>query len=298
MPDDVTRTALPMPPPLPEAACLVLLYGHGELGKRYPLSDGMTIGRDSANDLMLDLDDVSRHHARFSTEEDGWAAEDLGSTNGLQVNGVEIAGRTALRNGDLVKVGRAIFKYISGGNIEALFHEEIYQLTVSDALTKIPNKRYLLDFLDREIARSARYRSPLTVVMLDIDHFKNLNDRFGHLAGDEVLTHLAGVISACIRREQLFARYGGEEFCLVLPELDPSQVEGLCESARQAVEGAKFGFLREEAGVTVSLGAAAFEPGMTRTALLEAADSQLYQAKRRGRNQAAYAWKPRSDYRK
>ena len=292
MREDVTRTTVPMPPPLPEAACLVLLYGYGELGKRHPLVEALTIGRGLTNDLTLDLDDVSRQHARFTPEGESWAVEDLGSTNGTQVNGVEIKGRTPLHNGDLVKVGRAIFKYLSGGNIEALFHEEIYQLTVSDGLTKIPNKRYLMDFLDREIARASRYGSPLTAVMLDIDHFKKLNDSFGHLAGDEVLARLAGGISACMRREQLFARYGGEEFCLVLPELDPPQVEGLCEAARRAVEGSKFVFNEGTAHVTVSLGVAPFEPGMSRAALLEAADAQLYHAKHRGRNQTAFAWKP------
>ena len=291
MPEDVTRTAIPLPPPLPEAACIVLLYGHADLGKRYALGEGLAIGRGPSNDLVLDLDDVSRQHAQVVPEENGWAVEDLGSTNGTQVNGVEIQGRTPLRNGDLVKIGRAIFKYLSGGDIEALFHEEIYQLTVRDALTKIPNKRYLLDFLDREIARAARYGSPLTAVMLDIDHFKRLNDTFGHLAGDEVLARLAGGISACIRREQLFARYGGEEFCLVLPELEPPQVEGLCEAVRLAVHGSKFVFDEGTAQVTVSLGAAPFAPGMSRAALLEAADAQLYHAKHRGRNQAACAWK-------
>lgn len=291
MREDVTRTAIPLPPPLPEAACLVLIHGAGELGRRHPLRETFTLGRGPMNDLMLDLDDVSRQHAQVVPLEGGWAVEDLGSTNGTQVNGTDIEGRMLLRNGDLVKVGRAIFKYLAGGNIEALFHEEIYQLTVSDGLTKVPNKRYLLDFLDREIARASRYGSPLTAVMLDIDHFKKLNDTFGHLAGDEVLARLAGGISACIRREQLFARYGGEEFCLVLPELDPGQVEGLCQAVRQAVEGSKFNFAKGQAKVTVSLGAAPFAPDMSRTALLEAADAQLYLAKRRGRNQAAYAWR-------
>ena len=291
MREDVTRTAIPLPPPLPEAACLVLLYGTGELGKRYPLRSELTIGRGQANDLTLDLDDVSRQHALFASDGEAWTVEDLGSTNGTQVNGVEIKTRTPLRNGDLVKVGRAIFKYLSGGNIEALFHEEIYQLTVSDGLTKIPNKRYLLDFLDRELARAARYGSPLTAVMLDIDRFKNLNDTFGHLAGDEVLARLAGAIAPCMRREQLFARYGGEEFCLVLPELDTNQVEGLCEAVRLAVERAVFRFEGGEVRVTVSLGAAAFESGMSRAALLESADAQLYRAKHGGRNQAAFAWR-------
>lgn len=293
MREDVTRTNVPMPPPLPASnACLVLLYGLPELGKRFPLSDGLAIGRGPANDLVLDLDDVSRQHARFTTAEDGWSVEDLGSTNGTQVNGEAIQGRSQLRNGDLVKVGRAIFKYIAGGDIEALFHEEIYQLTVTDGLTKVPNKRCLLDFLDRETARASRYGSPLAVVMMDIDHFKALNDTHGHLAGDEVLARLAAAVASCIRREQLFARYGGEEFCLVLPELDAAQVEGLCEAARTTVEGHRFDFDGSEVRVTVSLGAARFEPGMSRAGLLEAADAQLYRAKREGRNRACCAWKP------
>lgn len=290
MPEDVTRSNLPMPPAWNGEACLVLLYGHGELGKRHTLSESMTLGRGSDNDLSLDLEDVSRQHARLTPEEEGWAVEDMGSTNGTLVNGAIIQERTLLRNGDLLKVGRAIFKYIEGGNIEALFHEEIYQLTVTDGLTKIPNKRYLMDFLDRELARASRYGSPLTAVMMDIDHFKGLNDQFGHLAGDEVLARLAGAISSCIRREQLFARYGGEEFCLVLPELEPPQVDGLCEAVRVAVERAKFIFEEGTVQVTLSLGAAAFESGMSRSQLLEAADAQLYLAKKRGRNRVASTW--------
>src|SRR6185437_15551364 len=100
-----------------------------------------------------------------------------------------------------------------------------------------------------------------------------------------------GGISASLRREQLFARYGGEEFCLVLPELDPAQVEGLCEAVRASVEGYRFVFNEGTVQVTVSLGAAPFSEGLTRSALLEAADAQLYHAKHRGRNQAAFSWK-------
>ena len=292
MREDVTRINLPMPPPLPAAACLVVLYGLPELGRRHPLTAELTLGRGPANDLVLDLDDVSRQHARLTPEGEGWAVEDLGSTNGTLVNGAATRGRTPLRNGDLVKVGRAIFKYIAGGNIEALFHEEIYQLTVRDGLTKVPNKRYLLDFLDREIARASRYGSPLTAVMMDLDHFKRINDTHGHLAGDEVLAKLAGGIASSIRREQLFARYGGEEFCLVLPELEPRQVEALCEALRRTVEGTAFVFDGQPLQATISQGGAAFAPGMSRSELLEAADTQLYRAKAAGRNRAAFAWAP------
>ena len=99
-----------------------------------------------------------------------------------------------LRDGDLIKIGRTIFKFLTGGNIENAYHEEIYRLTTVDGLTQIFNKRYFLDTLEREIARAHRYRRPLSLVMFDIDHFKKVNDSFGHLAGDYVLKHLAQTV--------------------------------------------------------------------------------------------------------
>jgi predicted component of type VI protein secretion system len=141
----------------PPAACLVLIYG-GELGRRFEIEGPLTIGREPAsNPIVLESPDVSRQHAMVTPREGGWAICDLGSTNGTRVNDVEIRGEQPLASGDLVHVGGTIFKYIAGGNVESLFYDEIYRMTIFDGLTRVHNRRYLDEFLAREIARARRY---------------------------------------------------------------------------------------------------------------------------------------------
>src|SRR5262249_43190695 len=147
----------------------------------------------------------------------GVTVADLGSTNGTFLNDALVA-RAPLKDGDYLRVGNCIYRFLAGGNVEADYHEEIYRLTITDGLTQTHNKRYLLEFLDRELARSQRHTRPLSLVLFDIDRFKAINDELGHLAGDHVLRELAACVKAAVRREELFARYGGEEFAVVLPE--------------------------------------------------------------------------------
>ncbi len=285
---DKTGTIIePGGPQVSGEACLILIYGAPDLGKRYALTHEITIGRDATADICVDMSFVSRQHARLTCRGDSWSVHDLGSRNGTQVNGIAVTNPVTLDNGDQIKIGGAIFKYVAGGNVEALFHEEIYRMTIFDGLTKVHNKRYLLDFLDREIARARRYESPLALAMLDIDHFKKLNDTYGHQAGDYVLEQVAGAIGSAVRREQLLARYGGEEFAIVLPELTPEQVLAFCENVRARVAEGKYVFNEETLSVTVSVGAAMLTGSMEREQLFQAADAKLYEAKRRGRNRVA-----------
>lgn len=287
MPEEITRRALPLPDAAPEEACLVVIYGGPVLGKRYALNGETTIGRDPGNTLSFDLFDVSRQHARLSSTGAGWTLTDLGSMNGTQVNGIDVRGEMQLRNGDLIRVGGAILKYIAGGNVESLFHEEIYRLTIYDGLTGIANKRYFLEFLDREVARALRYGARLALALLDIDHFKLVNDEHGHPAGDAVLVRLAEVIGRAIRREQLFARVGGEELAIVMPEIDETQTARFCETLRRAVEQEKFPFAEGQGRVTISIGYATMTGRHSREELIDAADQALYIAKRTGRNRIA-----------
>ena len=158
-----------------------------------------------------------RAATRIQPGADGYYAVDLQSTNGTYVNDVP-ASICKLKDGDYLRVGNCIYRYLAGGNVEAEYHEEIYRLTIIDALTDIHNKRYLLEFLDREIARSARYCRPLALALFDLDRFKAVNDDLGHLGGDFTLREVAACVKSSIRKEELFARYGGEEFAIVLPE--------------------------------------------------------------------------------
>src|SRR5256714_5622584 len=209
----------------PEQACLVLIYPAGvELGKRYELgaSPEISIGRGADCDIQVDRDSVSRKHAKVVRSGAGWQVMDLGSTNGSYVNDGQIT-QCSLRDGDLVKIGNAIFKFLVGGNIESSYHEEIYRMTIIDGLTQAFNKRYFIENLEKEIPRCTRHNRPLALVMFDIDHFKKINDDHGHLTGDYVLRELARRVRTRVRKEEVFARYGGEEFAVTLPATTQDQ---------------------------------------------------------------------------
>jgi diguanylate cyclase (GGDEF)-like protein len=198
---------------------------------------------------------------------------------------VEDGGEQELRNGDLVKIGRTIFKFIAGGNIEAAYHDEIYRMTTMDGLTQVHNRRYFDEQIDRELSRSRRYERVLSLVMMDIDHFKQVNDQHGHLAGDYVLKQLASTVRTRLRREDVFARYGGEEFAVILPEIDLKGAKNLAEKVRQLVAKQHFSFDNQHIPVTLSLGVAVLKPEHRETAdLVRAADEKLYEAKTGGRN--------------
>jgi diguanylate cyclase (GGDEF)-like protein len=227
---------------------------------------------------------VSRRHSRIFRDAGGHCVEDLESTNGTFVNDVEVRGTVVLRNGDLIKCGGAVFKFIEGGNVEALYHEEIHRLTISDGLTQIANKRYFTEFIEREVSRATRHSRPLALLMFDIDHFKTVNDEYGHLMGDRVLCGVAQLVSREVRREELFARWGGEEFAIILPETTLHGARQFAERLRGIVQGAHFDYDGQSVSVTISLGATALSTGDTVESLIEKADSLLYQAKEQGRD--------------
>ena len=266
-------------------SCLVQIHGP-ELGKKYVIEDDeLTIGRDEKNGIVVDLDNVSRRHAKVFVKAGKYFVSDLGSTNGTYLNEDEIRDEQPLRSGDLVKVGGSIFKFLSGGDIETLYHEEIYQLTICDGLTQIHNKRYFLEYLEREMGRCHRYNRSLSLVMLDIDHFKSINDTNGHLAGDYVLREMAAIIKPRVRKEECFARYGGEEFAYVMPESGGDNTRKLAEKLRRLVEDHRFTFEGKDIRVTVSIGVCDLTPEITEPLqFIKVADANLYKAKKGGRN--------------
>jgi diguanylate cyclase (GGDEF)-like protein len=280
--NDDSGTVADRPP-----ACLVCIYPTGPgMGARYPLTDKeVVLGRD--NDCTVPLDDaaLSRRHARIEPREEGYVVVDLDSTNGTFVNQFRVRTRP-LNDGDYLRCGRHLFRFLAGGNVEAEYHEEIHRLAIFDALTEIPNKRYLLEYLDRELTRTFRHRRPLALVLFDIDHFKRVNDERGHLAGDSVLRELASVLRPLVRHEELLARYGGEEFALVLDETSLEQARQTAERFREAIAAHPFTFDGKTISVTISLGVAATagEGALSPMELLRLADERLYEAKRAGRN--------------
>jgi diguanylate cyclase (GGDEF)-like protein len=273
-------------------AYLVHIYPPGlSLGIRYALGDApVLLGRDIKCDICIDDPSVSRHHARFQPDGDGFCVFDLQSTNGTSVNKVPIT-QCKLKDGDDLRVGNCIYRFLASSNVEAQYHEEIHRLTIIDVLTHIPNRRYFLQFLERELLRAQRYQRPLALVLFDIDNFKGVNDHFGHLGGDFTLRELARCIQGTIRKEGLFARYGGEEFAVVLPEADAAIAMHVAERIRTRIAQHGFRYEGTEFGITVSLGVAATN-GRTATTseeLISEADAHLYQAKNAGRNRVVAA---------
>ena len=281
----ITKVQVVKPTKEAGEACLVLIYPPGpDMGKRFPLSRSeVVLGRGADCDIQVDRDSVSRRHARVFRTGENWSVEDLQSTNGSYVNDVPVT-KSVLRDADFVKIGAAIFKFLSGSGIEASYHEEIYKMTIVDALTGAHNKRYFLEVLDRELSRAKRYHRPLSLLLADIDHFKAINDAHGHLTGDYVLKQLANSVRAKLRREDVFARYGGEEFALILPETDLEHARLLADKVRKLVEQTDFLFEGAHIQVTVSVGAAALDEEEDAAALIRRADERLYEAKTGGRN--------------
>ncbi|WP_428263927.1 diguanylate cyclase [Haliangium sp.] len=265
-------------------ACLVVIYGQ-DLGKKYQLDQPeVIIGRSSGVGIQIEQEAVSRQHCQLSNRAEGVMVRDLGSTNGTYVND-RLVEQQPLRDGDLLKVGRCIFKFLAGDNIESAYHEEIYRLTTIDGLTQVYNKRFFLDTLEREMGRAMRYRRDLSLILFDIDHFKRVNDTYGHLAGDHVLKELATLIRQRIRREDILARYGGEEFAIVLPEIDHANAMYFGDKVRDMVETARICFDDTEIPITISVGVSTLEPTTQDSAtFIRLTDEKLYQAKNEGRN--------------
>jgi len=270
--------------PVAKEACLVVIYGM-ELGKKFNLNRAqIIIGRSSKADIQIDQESVSRNHCKIINTGKAILLRDMGSTNGTYIND-ELIDEYVLKDGDFIKVGRCIFKFLSGNNIENAYHEEIYRLTTIDGLTQIYNKRYFVETLEREIGRAQRYGRDLSLIMFDIDHFKTVNDTFGHLAGDFVLKQLASVIKSRIRREDVLARYGGEEFAIILPEIDHYNSMHFADKIRKLTEKASFKFEDTEIPVTVSVGVATLGRDVNDgLEFIKCADDALYGAKNQGRN--------------
>jgi diguanylate cyclase (GGDEF)-like protein len=294
-PDEKTRVTTIVQKPIgkPEDGprgtdCLVVIYTKEPtlLGKRFVLDESpIRIGRGADCHIVLEGDSVSRRHAHLERRTQQWWAVDDGSTNGTYVNDEQIGRDYCLSNGDRIKVGPTIFKYLAGQDVEAQYHEEIYRMTIIDGLTQAHVKRYLLEALEKEMIRARRHARDLSFIMFDIDHFKKINDFHGHLAGDFVLKELARIVQARIRRDEVFARYGGEEFAIVLPETTLDGAKALAEGLREKIEQSRFVFQNELIHVTISIGVATLsDQDRTSMDLIKHADQKLYDAKRSGRN--------------
>ena len=275
----------------PEVEANVILIAHPEhrmLGTRFRLRPGsvIEIGRSPAAEISLpEVLSVSRTHARLEHRGSQVVVEDLGSTNGTYVNDRLVQGETVLASGDRFQVGAVHFKFLHERDVENAYHLAIYNLVMRDGLTEIFNKRKYMEEVERETARALRYDRPLTLLLFDIDHFKAINDNYGHLCGDFVLKHLAERVRGVVRAEQSFARVGGEEFVVLCPETNGDNGRILAEKLRERIAAETVAYSGFEVPVTCSFGVAQLGPGMEDAdALYAAADRALYHSKQSGRN--------------
>jgi two-component system cell cycle response regulator len=264
---------------------LIVLAGEN-VGRTYRVDQGETvIGRGEDASIRVRDDGVSRRHARIVREGDDLWLEDLNSVNGTLVNG-EAIDRYPLRDSDKIQVGqKTILKFAHSDALEEGFHQAMYEAAVRDGLTRTFNKRHFLERLATEVAFAQRHRTPLSLLMVDVDHFKKINDGHGHLAGDQVLTALAQLLTAAVRTEDLLARYGGEEFAILCRGTPIGHASILGQRLRSSVESHVFEYRGERFPVTISVGVGSCsEATENAQQLIADADAALYEAQGGGRN--------------
>jgi two-component system cell cycle response regulator len=286
---DTTVTDVRKPfPELSGASVLLVIHADDKRrqGSRHLLGpEPVRLGRDPDNEIVLNDDTVSRRHARIEKRRDGWVVMDVGSRNGTLVNERETSGVVLLAKGDRVQIGSTIFKYLSGDDVESDFYEEVYRMMITDNLTQVGNRRHFDDVIEREMSRARRFGRPLSLLLLDIDDFKQVNDRWGHWVGDSVLRDVAGVVRDRVRREDTVARYGGEEFAVILPETDLDRAAVVAKDILEAAAAHVLEYRGLRVRVTVSVGCAELlEDDAGLETLLRRADDRLYAAKHSGKN--------------
>ena len=272
-------------------ATLTVITGSAT-GQMFKLDGSMTIGRAPICEIRLDDDGISRSHARLRLERDSGDAwvEDLGSRNGTFVNGEKIGEIVKVGDGDKIQVGRTtVLRFGFADSLDESFHENMMSSALRDGLTKLFNKRYLMDRLDSELKFAQRHETALSLLMLDLDHFKQCNDTFGHLAGDACLGTIAGVLLKAVRNEDVVARFGGEEFAVILRATAIDPAAHMAERVRKLIENTIIETGGKKLKATVSIGVAGFPSTPTKTIadLIEAADKALYRAKHAGRNRVS-----------
>ncbi|PRQ07190.1 GGDEF domain-containing protein [Enhygromyxa salina] len=272
-------------PPLEQrSACLVVMKGDN-VGHKYDLDRELVAGRDNTTSIYLDDGLVSRSHAKFTPDAVGVRLFDLCSTNGTFVNDRQV-NSTYLDDGDQIRIGKTILKFIHRNDIEAAFHAHIYSLTRFDGLTGVHNRPTFDNAIANAIAKVASSGAPLALMLFDIDHFKRCNDTHGHRAGDHVLREVSATVSDNAREGDFVARYGGEEFAVIIHGLAPPGPARYADHIRALVGAKRFEFEGQAIAVTISAGVASWSASLhSPEQLIELADQCLYRAKQAGRNQ-------------
>jgi diguanylate cyclase (GGDEF)-like protein len=294
-PDELDRTWTAVPRPTKSSSArhaFLLVLSGPHFGDIFPLEPGkdLVIGRRDDADVTISDEGVSRRHASIRVEGERAHLRDLGSQNGTYVNG-ERSETADLEDGARIQIGGATtLKFVFADELEARWQMKIAEGAMQDPLTGLYNRRHLEERLASELSGAQRHGRELSLLLVDVDHFKTVNDQYGHLAGDEALKMVAFVLRSVIRKEDVLARYGGEEFIVIARETGLGGARALAERMRKAVERSRCAWqgqdlgLTVSIGVTVSIGLAEYVAGKSDREILEAADRALYLAKQAGRN--------------
>jgi diguanylate cyclase (GGDEF)-like protein len=272
------------------ARATLLVLGGPQAGQLVAIErGGVVIGRAADAGLVVLDPSVSAYHARVApTSGGGYCAEDLGSTNGTFVDGRRVA-VSSLHTNNRLRLGPHFgLRFAITDAAEESLHRRLYDFSTRDPLTHVFNRRYLDARLVAEVAGALSTNAHAAVLMADVDGLKQINDRFGHMAGDRALCMVAARVLKAVRAEDWVARYGGDEFVIVAPGAHLGEAAQLADRVRRSVEGLQLGAGGESVRVTLSIGAASlseFAPTEVPTAaLLELADRRMYRAKTSGRN--------------
>ncbi|MBN2803614.1 MAG: diguanylate cyclase [Deltaproteobacteria bacterium] len=247
----------------------------------------LIMGRSDTCDLIIRDDGISRIHAQIIKEGERYIIEDQGSTNGIFFGNKRVE-RHVLSEGDKVLVGRrTILKFDMQDTFDKKYQDEMYESAVRDGLTGVFNRKHFNERIVSELSFSLRHKSSLSVLIFDLDHFKRVNDNFGHQVGDEVLIQVSAKIHKILREEDFFARYGGEEFVVLARDIGFKGSVALGERIRQIIQDLKI--LTPEGirvPVTLSIGVATVDEGKSISIeqFIQIADENLYKAKENGRN--------------
>jgi two-component system, cell cycle response regulator len=266
--------------------CLTQLSGLGS-GKVFNLRDKVqVIGRDASCDIWVDDPHISRKHAIISNKNNITLLRDENSTNGVFINGKKIV-EHELKDGDRILIGtRLYFKYSLEFADYQFVQNQKYREANLDTLTGLYNKRYFNDVISREFSFSRRNKNSFSLLMIDVDYFKKVNDSYGHLVGDHVLTQIGEVLKKGLRHENISCRYGGEEFAIILRNTGPIAAQNVAERIRSSIEKLQFEYANQPFSITVSIGIATYEHGNFETfeEVIRFADELLYESKLNGRN--------------
>lgn len=276
-----------------QEACFIVIRGSPQGHRFFITAPEMTIGRDAAADISLVDQSISRKHAKIIKNGTKVSIMDLNSSNGTYINDKRVApGETVvLAKEDMVKLGSLILKFLPAGEIEIIVYGILGDAANQDPMTRIYNKGYLLDALESEFKRAKALHADFSIIFFDLDHFKKINDNYGHDAGDYVLKELANLVQTNhLRPKDVFARYGGEEFVILLMNTNIEGATLLAERIRASVQANAFMYDGKRLPVTTSVGVAELRSDIEAAqTLLKLADKALYEAKFSGRNKVVAA---------